>query len=77
MKKIAKVLFKIHRFIYKYPTRSEIRLALETSDFIDTNWYICMLYICDEPIDEIARLIDISEDKVKERLNQAASVVDL
>jgi DNA-directed RNA polymerase specialized sigma24 family protein len=36
-----------------------------------------MLYICEEPISEIARLIDISEDMVKQRLNEAASTVNL
>ena len=29
MKKIAKLLFKIHRLIYGYPCRSEVRLGIE------------------------------------------------
>ena len=55
MKKIAKIIFKIHRLIYRYPMRSEIRLVLEYHDLIGSLWYIGMLYICGESISE-ARL---------------------
>ena len=77
MKTIARIVFKIHRIIYKYPTVSEIRLILDPNYFIETNWYICMLYISGESISEIADLIHISEDMVKQRLNEAASTLNL
>jgi len=77
MKTIARIVFKIHRIIYKYPTVSEIRLILDTNFFIETNWYICMLYISGESISEIADLVHISEDMVKQRLNEAASTLNL
>lgn len=77
MKTIAKIIFKIHRIIYKYPTVSEIRLTLDTNYFIESNWYVCMLYISGESVSDIADLLHISEDMVKERLNQSASTLNL
>jgi hypothetical protein len=77
MKKIAKFVFKIHRIIYRYPMRSEIRLVLEYHDLIGSLWYIGMLYICGESISEIAVLMGVSKQEVMDSLNRIASLSDL
>lgn len=77
MKKIAKIIFKIHRLIYRYPMRSEIRLVLEYHDLIGSLWYIGMLYICGESISEIAVLMNTSKQEVMDSLNRIASLSDL
>ncbi len=77
MKKIAKIIFKIHRLIYRYPMRSEIRLVLEYHDLIGSLWYIGMLYICGESISEIAILMNTSKQEVMDSLNRIASLSDL
>jgi hypothetical protein len=69
MKTIAKIVFKIHKLIYKYPCRSEVRLALDTVDSLGRDWFICMLYVCEENIYTIADWVDLTEEEVIEELN--------
>jgi hypothetical protein len=71
MKSIAKVVFKIHRLIYKYPCRSEVRLALDSTDSLGKNWFICMLYVCEENIYTIADWVSLTEEEVIKELNYA------
>lgn len=71
MKTIAKIIFRIHRKIYKYPTKTEIRLALQDFDYdLDIDWYIGMLYLCGDSINYISRDFEITEEEVKLKLNQ-------
>lgn len=70
MKTIAKFVFKVHRLIYGYPCRSEVRLSMEDDLFgYGLTWYVGMLYICDESISDISEWMDLSEKEVKEKLN--------
>lgn len=56
MKKIAKFIFKIHKKIYGYPMRSEVRLVIQNlpSRNYGLTYSIGLLYICGETITEIA-----------------------
>lgn len=78
MKKIAKIVFKIHRLLYGIPTRSEVRLAMDELVHIGgVKWFVCMLYVCDESISNICEWMSLSEKEVKEYLNDAANEVKL
>ncbi len=79
MKIIAKFIFKIHRLIYKYPTKSEIRLALNAASFtrFDLTETIGILYICNSTIKEVAEWHDIDEKEVIRVLNILANEVKL
>jgi hypothetical protein len=78
MKKIAKIIFKIHRFIYGIPTKSEVRLAMDGLIHIGgVKWFVCMLYVCDEKVEDICEWMALSEKEVKDYLNQAADEVVL
>ena len=79
MKKIAKVIFKIHRLIYKYPTTSEIRLALDAIPFtaFDLTETVGMLYVCNSTIAEVADWLSMDEKEVIRRLNILADGVKL
>jgi hypothetical protein len=78
MKTIAKVVFKIHRKIYKYPTKSEIRLVLMDEDSpLDFDWFIGMLYLCGDSVSSIAKSLDMSEQEIKDKLNYIAKGVKL
>jgi hypothetical protein len=72
MKTIARFIFKLHRVIFKYPCRSEVRLALQYTGFSSgLTWYAAMLYICDEKISDIADWLDMPESQVKQELNKS------
>ena len=78
MKIIAKVIFKIHKLIFKYPTRSEIRLVIEGESIsMGLDWYIGMLYICGESIEEISLWTALDKKVIIETLNQMAKRVKL
>jgi hypothetical protein len=78
MKKIAKLLFKIHRLIYGYPCRSEVRLGIEQYHLNGgLTWYIGMLYICEENFSDISLWLDISDEEIKFHLNKIAKGVIL
>lgn len=75
MKSIANVIFKIHRKIFGYPARSEVRLVLEFTNTcafgLTSN--IGMLYICGENIYSICEWTGLKEQDIKDELN---SIVD-
>lgn len=76
MKSIARLIFKLHKKIYGYPCKSEVRLAFETD--IDIYFStICMLYICGESIKEISKSMNLDEDHVKKHLNESVRGVIL
>jgi hypothetical protein len=79
MKKIAKLVFKIHRCIYKYPTTSEIRLALGEISFssFDLTETVGMLYICNGTVAEVADWLNMDKKEVITRLNTLADKVKL
>lgn len=79
MKSIAKLVFKIHRLIYKYPTTSEIRLALNEIPFskFDLTETVGMLYICNSTVAEVADWLSLDEKEVIRRLNILADGVKL
>ena len=77
MKKIARIIFKIHRKLFGYPARSEVRLVME---FTNTNHMgisstVGMLYVCGESLDEICDWTCLSKNKVKEELNSIVDIV--
>lgn len=78
IKKIAKIIFSLHRLIYKYPCRSEVRLGLDKYSYNGgLTWYIGMLYICEEKMEDICTWLDISEEDAKFHLNKIAKGVVL
>jgi hypothetical protein len=79
MKAIVKLIFKIHRIIHKYPTKSEIRLALNNIPYskFDLTETVGMLYICNSTIEGIADWLDMDEKEVIRRLNILADGVKL
>lgn len=79
MSVIARLVFKIHRLIYKYPTRSEIRLALQAVPIsrFDLTKTVGMLYLCESSIAEVGEWFNMSEKEVVKRLNSLAEEVKL
>lgn len=79
MKVIAKIVFKIHRLIYKYPTKSEIRLALATTPFhrFELIEMIGMLYLCESSIEEVGVWFSMDDKEVIKELNTLADKVEL
>jgi hypothetical protein len=79
MKAIATFVFKVHRFIYKYPTKSEIRLALNVIPYskFDLTETVGMLYICNSSVEEVADWLNMDEKEVIRRLNILADGVKL
>ena len=72
MLRIAKFLFKLHRLVYKYPCKSEVRLALEKSGdyFYTLTSTVTMLYLCGESVSEISQWTGFSEKQIKDELNE-------
>lgn len=72
MLKIAKILFKLHRLVYKYPCKTEVRLVLEKSEdyFYTLTSTVAMLYLCGETVSEISQWTGLSEIQIKDELNQ-------
>jgi len=68
---IPKLVFKIYRAMFKYPCRSEVRLALQKSQnhHYGLTYIADILYICGEDIPSISEWLGVAEDKVKEILN--------
>jgi hypothetical protein len=79
MKFIAKIIFKLHRKIYGYPARSEVRLAVEYQDtyLLGLSSTIGMLYICGEDIEGIQEWTTLSKEQIKEELNDIVSSIKL
>ena len=79
MKIIIKLVFKIHRLIYKYTTISEIRLALNEIPFtaFDLTETVGMLYVCNSTVADVADWLSMDEKEVIRRLNILADGVKL
>lgn len=78
MKAIARVIFKIHRLIYKYPCKSEVRLGLDNYlHFGGLTYFVGMMYICNESLDDIARSLCLDREQVKFCLNKIAKEASL
>lgn len=78
MRKFARIIFKIHRKLFGYPARSEVRLVME---FTNTNYMgisstIGMLYVCGESLDEICDWTCLSKEQIKEELNSIVNIVE-
>lgn len=78
MKLIARIVFKLHKKIYKYPCRSEVRLGIEQY-FMNggLTWYVGILYICKESLSDISQWVGIPKDEVIYHLNKIARGVVL
>lgn len=76
---IIRLVFKIHRLIYKYPTRSEIRLVLRAIPIckFDLTKTVGMLYLCESSIEDVGEWLSMDEKEVIERLNALAEEVKL
>lgn len=73
MKVIARIIFKIHRLVYKYPCRSEVRLGLDNHMQLGgLTYFVGMMYICNENLDSIANAMSLDKDQVKFCLNKIA-----
>ena len=79
MKTAAKIIFKVHRLIYKYPTKTEIRLALNAIPLtvFDLTETAGMLYVCNSNIAEVAEWLNMDDKEVIRRLNVLADGVKL
>jgi hypothetical protein len=79
MKVIARLVFKVHRFIYKYPTKSEIRLALAAIPFdrFELTESVGILYLCESSIEEVGDWFGMDEKAVIKELNTLADKVKL
>ncbi len=71
MKKIARLVFKIHRYLYGYPMRSEVRLVLNKKQLYNYSLreVIGMLYICHSSIEEVSEWVNVSKEVVIKELN--------
>lgn len=73
---IVKTIFKIHRVLFRYPCRSNVRLALEQNQYTyDLSWRVGMLYICGESIANISEWVSMDESAVISTLNKLADGV--
>lgn len=78
MKIIARLVFKIHRLVYKYPCKSEVRLGLDNHfQFGGLTYFVGMLYICSESLDDIANSLFLNKEEVKYHLNKIAKDANL
>lgn len=77
MRKIARIIFKLHRYIYGYPCRSEVRLALDVTDTMvfGLTSTVGMLYICGEDVEGICDWVDLNSKQVKEELNDIVMIL--
>jgi hypothetical protein len=75
MLRIAKIIFKIHRLLFKYPCKSEVRLVLEKSGdyFYNLTSTVAMLYLCGESLSEICQWTSLTEKQIKDELNDIVS----
>lgn len=77
MLKIAKLIFKLHRKLFGFPCRSEVRLALESSScFLNSSFSLGVLYICGESISSISDWNNYSVKFIKSELNKLVETID-
>ena len=73
---IIKTIFKLHILLYKYPCRSNVRLALEQSTYTSSlPWRIGMLFVCGESIESISDWMYLEKEEVISILNDLAKEV--
>ncbi len=72
MNKIHKLVFKIHRKLFGYPMRSEIRLAFNDPSFgmLSLESTVALVYICGESIEDVSEWLNIEEVEIKSILNK-------
>lgn len=76
MKKIVKLIFKIHRFIFRVPSKANVRIALEQKQYMyDLSWRVGMLYVCGESITVISEWVSMEESEIVKILNKLADEV--
>lgn len=78
MLKIAKFIFKLHRKLFGFPCRSEVRLALESTYCpINSAFSLGVLYICGESIESISNWNNCSTTHIKAELNKIVRGLEL
>lgn len=72
MKTIAKFIFKVHKKIYGYPMRSEVRLVIQElpSRNYSLTYTVGLLYICGESIDDLCEWHGLSKQDIIDLLNE-------
>jgi len=74
---IIKTIFKLHILLFKYPCRSNIRLAIEESVVYDLNWRVGMLFVCGESIEGISDWTYLEKEEIISILNKLAREVNV
>lgn len=73
---IIKTVFKIHRFIFRKPSKSNVRMALEQKQYMyDLSWRVGMLYVCGESVEGISEWLSLEEKDIIKILNKLADEV--
>lgn len=73
---IIKTVFKIHRLIFRKPSKSNVRMALEQKQYMyDLSWRVGMLYICGESVEGISEWLSVEEKDIINMLNKLADEV--
>lgn len=73
---IIKTIFKLHILLFKYPCRSNVRLAIEQSIYTSSlPWRIGMLFVCGESIESIADWMYLEREEVILILNELVKEV--
>lgn len=67
---IIKFIFKLHIMLFKYPCKSNVRLALENLIYVRSlSDRVGMLFICGESIESIADWLYLEKHEVIQILN--------
>ena len=74
---IIKTIFKLHILLFKYPCRSNVRLAIEESVVYDLNWRVGMLFVCGESIEGISDWTYLEKEEIISILNKLAREVNV
>ena len=74
---IIKTIFKLHILLFKYPCRSNVRLAIENSVVYDLNWRVGMLFVCGESIEGISDWTYLEKEEIISILNKLAREVNV
>lgn len=70
MKTIINTVFKAHILLFKYPSRSHVRISIQNNFLYDLGWRVGMLYVCGEDLNSISEWFSISKEEVKSILNE-------
>lgn len=74
---IIKTIFKLHILLFKYPCRSNVRLAIEQSTAYDLDWRVGMLFVCGESIESISDWTYLEKEEIISILNKLAGEVNV